>query len=297
LLAFNRPALTEQLLERLREVKPSLVLVVADGPRAGHPDDSAACARVRELIKSRIDWPATVRTEYAETNMGLRRRVSSGLNWAFQQVEEAVILEDDCLPHPDFFRFCAELLEYYRHDTRVGVIAGVNFQPSAFTREASYYFSKYPHCWGWATWRRAWRLYDAEAALWPVFKAAGALKHLFPNPLEAGYWTWVFDTVHNGDCDSWAFPWTLTCWGQSMLTVLPVVNLVTNNGDGPDSTHRTENPLLHRPANPMVFPLRHPGNVLADFQADDYTQRHIYGAIEPKGWRAKLRQFLDRPPT
>ena len=295
LLVFKRPALTAQLLDRLRAVKPSNILVVADGPRPDHPEEAEACAQVRDVIKNRIDWPAGVRTDYAETNLGLRRRVSSGLNWAFEQVEEAVILEDDCLPHPDFFRFCAELLDCHRRDTRVGVIAGVNFQPPSFSREASYYFSKYPHCWGWATWKRAWRLFDLEASLWPALKAGGLLNHLFPNPLEAGYWERIFDKVHAGQANSWAFPWMLSCWSQSLLSIIPSVNLVTNAGGGEDATHCEGSPLLHRPAVPMAFPLRHPANVLPDFQADDYSQRVVFGAVRPKGWR-RLRRFLDQPP-
>ncbi len=294
LLVFKRPALTARLLDRLRSVRPSTILVVADGPRPDRPDEKEACAQVRELIASRIDWPATVRTDYAATNLGLRRRVASGLDWAFQQVEEAIVLEDDCLPHPDFFRFCAELLDYHRHDTRLGVIAGVNFQPPSFSRPASYYFSKYPHCWGWATWKRAWRLFDLEAALWPALKAGGLLQHLFPDPGQAEYWSRIFDDVHAGRANSWAFPWLLSCWAHSLLSIIPTVNLVTNLGGGADATHCAESPLLHRPAGPMVFPLRHPVNVLPDFPADDYSQRFVFGAVPPKGWRARLRRLLPR---
>jgi hypothetical protein len=292
LLLFKRPALTAQLLERLRAVKPSLILAVADGPRPDHPEEQEACARVRDLVKSEIDWPATVRTEYAEANLGLRHRVSSGLNWAFGQVEEAIILEDDCLPHPDFFRFCAELLDYYRHDTRVGVVAGVNFQSPSFSRAASYYFSKYPHCWGWATWKRAWRYFDLEASSWPALKAGGLLHHLFQEPAETEYWSRIFDEVHAGKRNSWAYPWLLACWQQSLLSVIPAVNLVSNVGSGEAATHCADSPLLHRPAAPMVFPLRHPANVVMDSDADDYCQRNVFGSIQPAGWRAKLRRFL-----
>lgn len=294
LLLFKRPATTAQLLERLRAVRPSQILVVADGPRPDDAEEKEACARVRELVERGIDWPATVRTEYAETNLGLRRRVSSGLDWAFRQVDEAIILEDDCVPHADFFRFCAELLDYYRHDTRIGVIAGANFQPPSFSRPASYYFSKYPHCWGWATWKRAWRLFDLEAALWPALKADGLLTHMFADPLEAAYWEEIFEGVHAGRVNSWAYPWTLSCWGQSLLSIIPTVNLVTNVGDGEAATHCAGSPHLHRPAVATGFPLRHPANVLMDHAADDYCQRNVFGTAAPKGWRVKLRRLLDR---
>jgi len=292
LLVFNRPRLTARMLGAVRAAKPELVLVVGDGPRDTHPEDKARCAEVRQAVEKGIDWETKVLTNFSEGNLGCRERVSSGLTWAFEQVERAIILEDDCVPNLGFFRFCSELLQRYQDDSRIGCVTGDNFQPPGFQLEKSYYYSRYPHCWGWASWRRAWKFYDNAMKHWPELKRIHWLSGLFSNPLHARYWEEIFDRTYTRQVDSWAYVWTYSCWSQSMLSTLPTVNLVTNVGGGGDATHCVDGPLLHRPAVPMIFPLRHPVNVLADFQADDYSQRFVFGACRPKGWRAWLPRFL-----
>lgn len=283
LLAFNRPALTQKVLDALRLAQPSRLLLVADGPRAGHPADAQACARVRALLDKGVDWPAEVSRNYAPQNLGLRRRVSSGLTWAFQQVDEAIILEDDCIPDSSFFLFCTELLEHFKADSRVGVITGNNFQPPGRASKHSYYFSRFNHCWGWATWRRAWRLFDGDMAAWPELKASGWLDGLFPEAGHARYWSDAFDRAYERRIDSWAFCWTFSCWSQNLLTAIPKSNLVSNIGFGPGSTHTTDpaSPLANLPARAMDFPLSHPATMVRDHLADDYSQRTVFGSISP----------------
>ena len=152
---FNRPQHTEKTFAVIRTQRPSQLFVIADGPRAGHPTDIERCAAVREIVAN-VDWSCEVHRKYADTNLGLKKNVSRGLDWVFSQVERATVLEDDCVAHPDFFRFCDQLLEYYAHEECVSVITGNNFQNGQHRGEAgaSYYFSKYNHCWGWATWPR-----------------------------------------------------------------------------------------------------------------------------------------------
>src|SRR5579871_4386735 len=159
LIVFNRPDTTRQVFQEIRRVRPPVLLVVADGPRRDHPEDEQLCRETRAVAEE-VDWPCQVLTEYSDVNLGCRHRPASGLDWVFSQVEEAIILEDDCVPHPSFFRFCSELLSRYRDDARIGTIAGTNVQGGRKRGGASYYFSKYPTIWGWASWRRAWALYD-----------------------------------------------------------------------------------------------------------------------------------------
>lgn len=276
LLIFNRPDAARHVLDAIRTVKPATLLVVADGPRPHVASDAERCAETRALING-VDWDCDVRRNYAEANMGLADRVASGLTWAFEQVESAIILEDDCVPHPTFFPFCAELLQRYAGDARVMAIAGDNFQFGERAAEYSYYFSRYPHCWGWATWRRAWRHYDHAMAAWPQVRKQRLLDGALESKSASRDWTRILDNTYSGRVNSWANRWTLACWLQSGLTILPAVNLVANIGFGSHGTHtRDDSPFGNMAVQPMAFPLAHPPYVIRDAAADRFTQRTLF---------------------
>lgn len=305
LLLFNRPTLTAQVFAEVARARPPRLLVVADGPRPDHPDDAAKCAAVRAVIDG-VDWPCEVLTNYAERNMGLRQRVASGLDWAFSLTEEAIILEDDCVPHPTFFRFCDELLQRYRHDERVMVISGDNFQYGRRRTDDSYYFSRYNHCWGWASWRRAWQHFDMDMQLWPQIREGGWLEDILADPLAVPYWKTIFQRTYENKINSWAYRWTFACWVQSGLTILPNVNLISNVGYNQEATHTTgSSQAANIPSQPVAFPLRHPPFVLRDARADDFSQhnhfqKHGRGTLLTRararlgGAKARLKQRIKR---
>jgi hypothetical protein len=254
--------------------KPPKLLVVADGPRRDREHEAALCRQVRSVVE-RVDWDCEVLTNFAEENLGCRQRIATGLDWVFQTVEAAIVLEDDCLPHPSFFPYCDELLERYRDDERVMAISGDNFQPRRRT-SASYYFSRFSHIWGWATWRRAWRHYDERMRLWPPFRDAGALEGILDRS-SVRYWSDVLQAVYEGRIDTWDYQWTFACWTQGGLTVLPSVNLVSNIGFRVDATHTTAaSAFADLPSGEMRFPLTHPSFILPHVEADLYTQRTQY---------------------
>ena len=277
-IVFNRPEHTRESFALIREQQPPQLFIIADGPRPDHPTDDARCAEVRSIV-DQVDWPCEVRHNYAEANLGLKRRVSSGLNWVFNQVDRAIVLEDDCVPHPDFFCFCDDLLERYADDDRVSVITGNNFQHGHRRGDGSYYFSRYNHCWGWATWRRAWSLYQGDIPFWPRWSQSPDWLQKLADPVEREYWTEIFDRVHAGAIDSWAYPWTASVWYHGGLTATPNVNLVSNIGFGEDATHTTsannENAAL--PTQPLGA-LTHPSSLERDPMADALTfNRHFDG--------------------
>ena len=277
LLIFNRPDCLAQVLAVVRGAQPERLFVVADGPRPNHPRDRQACADARHAVEVAIDWPCDLRRNYAETNLGCAQRVSSGLTWVFSQVEQAIVLEDDCVPEPSFFPFCAELLERYRDDERIAQIAGSSFQPASAKHTASYFFSRYPHCWGWATWRRSWQHYDHAMTGWPTAEDETRLARTIENPIERRLWSNCFDATAAGRTDSWAYRWTLSVWRRNALTVLPYSNLVSNIGFGDAATHtRRANAAAARPVASMSFPLVHPAAVERDGAADDYTSKLLF---------------------
>ena len=166
LFIFNRPDTTQKVFSAIRDSKPTKLLIVADGPRPERPEEEEICTATRAIV-NQVDWPCEVLTNFADHNLGCKARISSGLNWVFETVEEAIILEDDCVPSLSFFPFCEQLLEQYRHDSRIMSISGSNFQFGKNKTSYSYHFSHFFHGWGWASWQRAWEHCDLNLGLWP----------------------------------------------------------------------------------------------------------------------------------
>lgn len=290
LLVFSRPETTARVFEAVRAARPRLLLVVADGPRPDRPGEAERCAATRAVIE-RVDWPCEVRTHYAERNLGCRLRVSSGLDWVFDQAEEAVILEDDCVPHPTFFRFAQEMLARHRHDDRVGVVSGNNFQVSPWRTGASYGFSRYPFIWGWATWRRTWRRYDVGLGRWPALRYEGWLRNVLGDAQAERHWTRTFDRTYRGETDTWDYQLTFMLWAENQLNVLPAWNLVTNVGFGEGATHVADagHFLAAVPAEPMSFPLVHPTALTRDVAGDQAIEERIFSGPK-RDLRSRLRR-------
>lgn len=275
-IIFKRPELTAKVFEAIRLAQPSTLVVIADGARADKKGEAEACAAAR-AVTEKIDWPCRVVRHYADKNLGCRDRVSSGLDLVFEEFDRAIILEDDCVPEPSFFRFCEELLEHYQHDERIMAISGDNFQFGNRQIEHSYYFSRYPHVWGWATWRRAWRHYDVTMRDWPHYRDNGWLTELFDEVKTISFWQGIFQSVYEEKIDTWDHQWTYACWRQNGLTALPSVNLVSNIGFGEDATHTRRSGLFsYLPVKSLDFPLQHPTSLVRDSQADNYTQHYNF---------------------
>lgn len=292
IFGFIRPHTTAQVFARVREMQPSKLFLCLDAPREGRPADIEKCEAVKKIFEG-VDWPCEVFKNYAEKNMGCRRRMASGISWVFEHVEEAILLEDDCVPHPSFFQFCGELLERYRHDMRVGMIAGHVEHGRSLNKATSYYFDRFPTIIGWATWRRAWATFDAELEHWPRVKCTPCLEVVFPERRQIRRIEGWFDGVFHGKADSWATAWWLTFLRQGFLCAHPSVNLITNIGFGADSAHTTDRGSFcdNRPSEAMPFPLIHPLELVADIQEE---RNVLYYCYVPPYWRQILFRLRTR---
>ncbi|HEX8328297.1 MAG TPA: nucleotide-diphospho-sugar transferase [Hymenobacter sp.] len=275
LLVFNRPDTTRQVFEAIRRARPARLYVAADGPRPAHPTDAARCAETRAVTQD-VDWPCEVHTLFHERNLNCGLGPLTALNWFFEHEPEGIVLEDDCVPSPSFFWFCADLLARYRDDARVMHIGGNNFgsearKPGA-PGEPSYHFSTQRNSWGWATWRRAWQLYDYHLTGFREAVAAGALDHAFGGPLEKRYRLGKMAAVLDlpSPPDVWDYQWEYAIARHRGLYVVPAVNLVGNIGFGHDSTHTHDggDAMGAVPARDLAFPLRHPARVAPDRRRD-----------------------------
>ena len=271
-LIFNRPDTTAAVFAAIAKARPATLLVVADGPRASRRGEEELCAAARAVI-GRVDWPCQVLTNFSDHNLGCRGRVSSGIDWVFSQVEEAIFLEDDCLPDPTFFPFCEQMLDRFRTDSRVMHIGGTNFQGAARISDDSYYFSRHVHVWGWASWRRAWQHYDVDMGAWTWARATGRISDILSTPMERRAFTPLFDRVARGEIDTWDTQWTVACRAQNALSIVPARNLVSNIGFRGDATHTSDSghPVATMPTFPLAQPLTHPAYTLADSAADERT--------------------------
>lgn len=288
LIIFKRPDTTEKVFEAIRQAKPPKLLVIADGPRADRPGEAENCAATRAII-DRVDWDCEVLKNYSDVNLGCGRRPATGISWVFEQVEEAIILEDDCLPSPTFFRFCEELLEYYRDEPRVMHISGSNFLCARQELKYSYYFSTYTFCWGWASWRRAWKYFDYKISLWPVVREQQLLSGIFDSKAEELRREKIWDSLYQGKIiDVWDYQWLFSVLSQGGFSVVPAQNLVSNVGYRPDATHtkKVSKFRSNLSTSDMEFPLVHPPVMMRDFQADRNYER-----ISQHG---KLRSLITR---
>ncbi len=279
LFVFNRPETTRKVFEAIARVRPARLLLVADGPRLGKAGEAESCQKVREIV-DRIDWPCEVSKNFADDNLGCQERVISGLDWVFSLVEEAIILEDDCLPDLSFFPFCQELLERYRGDSRIAYISGCNPVQKYLNTNASYYFSRIGGIWGWATWRSEWQLYDRHLENWPKLKSEGALSEIFDQPKAVAFWTSIFDSMYESrGPNTWDYQWLFTCLKNNLITAVASVNLVTNIGFGQGATHTTEeDSRFILPAIPMEFPLRHPTSFIPSRSLDRRRVQDMFAA-------------------
>ena len=269
-LVFNRPEMTRISFESIRRLRPDKLFVVADGPRKDYPDDQQLCQATRRLIKENTDWPVASKFLFRAENLGCALSVSTGLDWVFEQVNEAIILEDDCVPDPSFFRYCRELLIHYQDDPDIFCISGNNHTGMNSTHYAnSYFFTRYAHIWGWATWKRAWDQFDFKMEKWPEIRDNEAYAKLFSRPRVRSFWKRIFDQVYLGTIDTWDYRWCFTCLINNGLSINPHKNLVQNIGIGRDSTHtRSTSVRYDNKKNEMLFPLLHPEVISVDREAE-----------------------------
>lgn len=273
-IVFNRPEQTERVFRAIARARPAKLLVVADGPR--NASEQERCSATRAIIE-KVDWDCQVLKNYSDVNLGCKNRVSSGLDWVFEQSEEAIILEDDCLPDETFFPFCTELLQRFRNDERVGMICGSNFHVGKKRLSHSYFFGLHVTVWGWATWRRAWKHYDVRMRRWPELRETKWLADLLKNPVAEKYWQETFEDMFQGKFDTWDYQMFFSWWSRNMLAAIPDRNLISNIGFGSDAS-RTRDALptmANLPVLPMTFPLSHPPDVLLDLAADKRSFRSI----------------------
>ena len=234
-LCYNRPKITNKTLKRIISYKPNKIYISVDGPK-NDPKDRLKVTKVKNIINNLRKKNIKIIKKINLKNLGCKQSNLKAINWFFKNEKMGIIIEDDCLIEKDFLKFCKIMLEKYKYNKKIFCISGSNFQHKKIQKE-SYYYSKYNHCWGWATWRDRWRFNNSEITFWPKFKNSEQWNKLHQDNIEKKFWNKIFDNVFKNNIDSWAYPWTLSVWKKKGITVTPTSNLVKNIGFGYESTH------------------------------------------------------------
>jgi len=295
LLAFNRPDTTRRVLARIAAVRPETLFVVADGPRRDRADDGPRCRAVRDAVAAAVDWDCDLRRDYADENLGCRRRVGSGLDWVFGHVERAIVVEDDCVPALSFFRFCEELLERFADDQRVMSICGTNMAEYRSPAPGDYHFSRFNTIWGWATWRRAWSVCDMDMAQWPRVRDSGEFAWMLPYRRWRRRYRRLFEDSYLGRVDTWDLAWRFAHWLNNGLAAIPRHNLVSNIGFGAEALHTKDSrdPLAELRCTEIEFPLAHPPAFVPCVPAEIAAERRLDRGMLERAWRKARRLVLD----
>jgi hypothetical protein len=239
-IVFNRADTAEKVMDEIAKAKPAKLYIAADGPRPSRPQEAALCEETRQAVLAKITWPCEVKTRFLEENLGCDNAVRSAINWLFEHEDRGIILEDDCIPHTDFFTFCDTLLTRYEHDTRVMHISGFNCFNKRYG-DGSYFMMRQPLIWGWATWKRTWDKYDFNMTTFPQYKKLQMQDSFFDNWLVKKLRTMQWEKIYAKPEHKkvWDFPYSYFIMSEAGLCVTPNVNLVSNIGFGTNATHQT----------------------------------------------------------
>jgi hypothetical protein len=303
-LVFNRPDFTQQIFDHIRNMRPTKLFIAADGPRPTHPTDVEKCIQVRKIV-SYIDWPCEVKTLFQETNLGCGLAPATAINWFFTQIEEGIILEDDCLPNQSFFLFCEKLLKHYKNDSRIFHIGGTSyFHFIPQQNMCDFHFNTIPAIWGWATWRRAWQNYDFNMKTFPIFEQQQAINNIFTDPATRKNWldqfTWCYDQLNKPTAPSfWDYQWTYTILVNHGLCIMPTYNLINNIGFREDATHtKTAIPFMcNIPVHEITITnLQPPDLPIPNIQLQEWQMKYIFAKPPEPSWlqkkHGKQRDFL-----
>src|SRR6267154_4426952 len=237
LFAYRRPVHLRQTLEALRvnpEASGTELFVFCDGAK----DASAAAGveAVQELLQGNFGFAVT-HVVVRGSNYGLARNITEGVSEVLKIRETVIVLEDDIIVSPFFLRFMNDALRCYRYNQRVGSISGWCYPLNDQMTET--YFIRGADCWGWATWRDRWKVYNPDGPtllnelrardLCDAFDFDGAMP--FVQMLEGQI---------AGVNDSWAVRWHASCFLRDMLILYPARALAHNIGQDGTGTHSLE---------------------------------------------------------
>lgn len=272
LILHARPEATRAVFAAIRAAAPSRLFLVADGPRdAPGEADRVAAARAAVAV---VDWPCRVERIYADTNLGCRGRVVSGLDAVFAAVDAAIVLEDDCLPRPGTLAWLSRMLGRWTGEPPAMMVTAANPLEEWAADRQTWHMARHGTAWAWATWRRAWAHFPRRPVDPRDPAVAAALQRAMPDADQRARHLAGLAAVADGRWDTWDVEWEHGRLIAGGLAVVPARNAVDNIGLGPGATHTARTTPIEQARHSWSPPAvdRDP----PDFRADDRFDRLVW---------------------
>ncbi|MCU1411430.1 MAG: hypothetical protein JWR04_2137 [Rhodoglobus sp.] len=277
LLAYNRPDKVRRLIDRLREQRPTTIMVAVDGPKPGSPADEAKVQAVRDAV-SEIDWTDDVETLFRPVNLGLRKAVAGAVSWAVEKHGEVIVLEEDVLPGDLFVPYATRMLERFRDDERIAHISGYNIvPPDQLSGTAGSRLTRYPESIAWATWARSWKHFD-DSLEWGSHAPIAELARITGSRISALRWKQSFDDAAKNRIGTWAYRWIASMWSRGDLILSPNHNLVTYAGYDEGTNSVLKAPWEELPLFAGALAELDDAEIVVDPKAESWISRVVFGA-------------------
>lgn len=301
LLIYNRASTTQLVFDAIKKAKPAKLFIAANAPNPAKPGDKEKSDNTRKIVDG-IDWDCEVKTYFREEHLSVGLSVSDSINWFFEHNAEGIILEDDCVPHPDFFTFASEMLLRYRDDKLVVSINGSNLGYTS-SEGYSFVFSTFMNMWGWATWRDRANKIDYQMNEWKVIPNKTwwvynhAKQYLFDADINwYRLWRDKFTKVAADPGFTWDWQWMYHQLKNKQLSIVPAVNLISNIGFDADATHtvETSNPAANIPVGSMPSPLVVPTDMKPDLIYEEQYVKWVWCYHKRLPAIFYIKQFISR---
>lgn len=278
--SFNRPEYLLILLDFISKENYNNLFISVDQAKSNDPINIKKSNAVKKIAIDFSKNNKNVHLIIYELNQGCRKAVSKSITRCFELVEDLIILEDDCMPEKGFFKFCEWGLNEFRFTSEVGSISSQSFLFGRYQPKHDIYYSKYHHCWGWATWKRSWVYYQDSVEDFESFFNSSELLNLSSGEIGfAKYWKRIYFDLCRGKFDSWAYRWLFSNWMNKALSVTPRYSLSRNIGFNIHATHTKNIPSgmsKNYSENWIPISFTKPHKIERDRKAEKIDSNHHY---------------------
>lgn len=246
-ITFARPEYASKSFAAIRNAKPKKLYFYSNKARDEKPDEVARNKEVRSFVEQ-IDWDCEVITWFREEHVDVFTSLWGAIDWVFAKEERAIIIEEDVVTSLAFFDYVDKLIGKYENNENVWIISGNNACPEYSPNNLSYFPTRFPDIYGWASWKNRWDKLDKKLTMWPEYKKSKEFKAYYDGLLQRKLYSYYYSQVYNAidHYNPWDFIFTCNMAYNKGYSIMPYVNLNMDIGVvGANHQQGIDSPLMH----------------------------------------------------